>query len=73
MISAIEKPKKPAFRIVKRNNGLFISEVPKHLPLIVNNNKQQKKETENKSEQELEVGLPPQPKEYIKYPEYDWL
>lgn len=73
VISVIEKPKKPAFRIVKRNNELFVDEVPEFLTVIVNNNKQQKKEAENKPEQELEVGLPPQPKEYLKYPEYDWL
>ena len=73
MISVIEEPKKPAFRIVQRNNELFVNEVSNHLTVIVNNNRPQKEEAGNKPEQELEVGLPPQPKEYIKYPEYDWL
>jgi len=73
VISAIEKPKKPSFKRTRKNIGPFVNEVPTLLfTVVVNNYKQQKKEVENKPEQEFEMGLPPQPKEYLKYPEYDW-
>ena len=71
VISLIEKPKKPTLRVIRKNNEHFVDEVP-DLFYIGNNSKRQKKEEENKPEQEIEVGLPPQPKEYLKYPDYDW-
>lgn len=72
MLSVIEKPKKPTFRRARKNSERFVNEAPKHLYVIVNNDRQQKKETDNKPEQNVEMGLPPQPKEYLKYPDYDW-
>ena len=73
MISAIEEPKKIGFKRSRKNRELIMNEVPKHLySVIVNNNRSQKKETENRPEQEPEIGLPPQPKEYLKFPDYDW-
>jgi len=73
VISAIEEPKKLTFKRARKNNELFGKEVSKRLyTVIVNNNKLQKKEVENKPEQDFEVGLPPQPKEYLRYPDYDW-
>ena len=75
MTSAIEEMKKPSFKRARKNNELFINEVPKQLyTVFVNKHRQQKdEELENKPDQESEVGLPPQPKAYIKYPDYDWL
>jgi len=70
MISVIEKPKKPALRVIRKNSELFVNEVPD--VFYIGNTKLQKAETENKPEPESEIGLPPQPKEYLKYPDYDW-
>jgi hypothetical protein len=71
--SAIEKPKQWAFKRARKNRELFIKDTPKLLySVIINNNRSPKKEAEKKSEQEIELGLPPQPKEYLKYPDYDW-
>ena len=73
MLPAIEEPKKLAFKRARKNRELLINEAPKLLyTVMLNNNRQQKKEAENKPEQEVEIGLPPQPKEYLKYPDYDW-
>ena len=73
MISVIEEPKRFAFKRVRKNNELFVNEVPKLLyTVIVNNNRLQKKEAKNKSEEDIEIGLPQQPKEYLRYPDYDW-
>jgi hypothetical protein len=70
MISVIEKPKKPALRVIRSRSELFVDEVPD--VFYIGNTKLQKAETENKPEPESEIGLPPQPKEYLKYPDYDW-
>ena len=72
MISAIEKkPNKPTLKVIRNNKDFFVNEVP-DVFFIGNNNKRQEIETIKKSEQEAEIGLPPQPKEYLKYPDYDW-
>ena len=71
MISVIEKPKKPAFKILRKNSELFVNEAPNLLTVIVNN-RQPRIEPKNKPDQDSEIGLPPQPKEYIRCPEYDW-
>ena len=75
MISAIEEMKKPSFKRTRKNNEFFINEVPKQLyTVLVNKHRQQKEEgLENSPNQEFEMGLPPQPKAYIKFPDYDWL
>jgi len=74
VLSAIEEPKKTAFKRARKTKEPFVNEVPKLLySVVVNNYRQQKREPEDKPEQEFEMGLPPQPKEYLKYPEYDWL
>ncbi len=71
MISVIEKPKKPiALKRAVKNGELHIHEAPKLYIVSVNNNS--KKEPDNKPEKDPEMGLPPQPKEYLKYPDYDW-
>ena len=72
MVSAIEKPKQWAFKRARKNRELFIKESPKLLYSVVINNRPSKKEAENKPEQEIELGLPPQPTAYIKYPDFDW-
>ena len=73
MLSVIEKPKKPiAFKRAVKNGELSVNEIPKLHIVSVNNNIRQKKEADNEPGQDLEVGLPPQPKEYLKYPDYDW-
>jgi hypothetical protein len=69
---AIEKPKQWAIRRARKNQGFFIKENPRLLYSVVINNRSQKKEAESKSGQEIELGLPPQPKEYLKYPDCDW-
>ena len=71
MISAIEKPNKPTLKVIRNNKELFVNEVP-DVFFIGKNKKHPEKETRNKSEQEAEIGLPPQPKEYLRYPDYDW-
>jgi hypothetical protein len=71
--SVIEKPTQWAFKRARKNQGLFIKESPKFLYSVVINKRSPKKEAENKPEQEIELGLPPQPKAYIKYPDCDWL
>ena len=74
MISAIEEMKKPSFKRTRKNNEFFINEVPKQLyTVVVNKHRHEtKEELGNKLNQESEVGLPPQPKAYIKFPDYDW-
>ena len=73
VISAIEKPKKSSFKRIRKNGEFFLNEAPKLLyAVVVNNYRQQKKEAENIPEQDFEIGLPPQPKEYLKFPDYDW-
>lgn len=74
MLSVLEKPKKAiALKRAAKNGKLHVNEVPNLYIVSVNNNIQQKKEADDKPEQGPEMGLPPQPKEYLKYPEYDWL
>ena len=69
----MEKPKKPiAFKRAVKNGDLSVNETPNLYIVSVNNNIAQKKESGNKSGQDTEMGLPPQPKEYLKYPDYDW-
>ena len=70
--SVIEKPRQWASKRARKNQELFIKETPKLLYSVVINNRSPKKEVENKVEQEIELGLPPQPKAYLKYPSCDW-
>ena len=73
MISAIEKLKKPiALKRAVKNGELHVDESPKLYIVNVNNNVKEEKDSENKFQPDLEIGLPPQPKEYLKYPDYDW-
>jgi len=71
--TAIEKPKQWAFKSARKNQGLFIKESPKFLYSVVINNRSPKKEVENKRHDEIELGLPPQPTAYLRYPDCDWL
>lgn len=73
MTSVIEKPRQWAFKRTRKNQDLFIKETPKLLYSVVINKRPQKKEVEIKPEEEIEIGLPPQPKAYLKYPDCDWL
>lgn len=73
MISAIEKPKKSSFKRTRKTSEVFVNEAPKlFYTVIIDNYRQKKEEAESKTKQEFEIGLPPQPKEYLKFPEYDW-
>ena len=74
VVSVLEKPKKPiAFKRAVKNGVLSVNEIPKLYIVSVNNNIPQKKEPDKESGHDhSEVGLPPQPKEYLKYPDYDW-
>lgn len=73
MISAIEKPKESPLKRTRRNKEGFVNEAPKlFYTVIVDYYRQKKEEAQNKTKQEPEIGLPPQPKEYLKYPDYDW-
>ena len=70
--SVIEKPRQWASKRARKNQELFIKETPKLLYSVVINNRAPKKEAENKPEEEIELGLPAQPKAYLKYPSCDW-
>lgn len=73
MLSVIEKPKKPiALKRAAKNGEFSINEIPNLFIVSVNNNPQQKKDPDNTPEQDPEMGLPPQPKKYLKCPDYDW-
>ena len=72
MTSAIEKPKQWTFKRTRKNQELFIKETPKLLYSVVIHNRFPKIEAKNKPDKYVELGLPPQPKEYIKYPDCDW-
>lgn len=73
MISAIEKPKESSFKRTRKNGEVFVNEAPKlFYTAIVDNYRQKKEDAENKPKQDFEIGLPPQPKEYLKCPDYDW-
>lgn len=74
MISAIEKPKESSLRRIRKNSGVFVNEAPKLFSTVSLEYYRQKKEEaeKNKTKPELEIGLPPQPKEYLKCPDYDW-
>lgn len=72
-MNVIEEPKKSFIKTTGKNSGQFEKQPRKLLyTVFLENNKLQKKEIENKPEEEPEIGLPPQPQQYIKYPEYDW-
>jgi hypothetical protein len=73
-MNVFEEPKRVDFKRSRKNREPFSKEVPKHLyTVIVSNNRQQKKVAENKPEEDIEIGLPPQPTAYLRYPDYDWL
>jgi hypothetical protein len=73
VISAIEKPKESSFKRTRKNSEILVNEAPKLFATVsLDYYRQRKEEAENKTEQEFEIGLPPQPKEYLKYPDYDW-
>jgi len=69
---AIEKPKPWAFRRARKNQEFFIKENPRLLYSVIINNRSPKKEAESKPEHEKELGLPAQPKGYLRYPDCDW-
>jgi hypothetical protein len=71
--SVIERPKQWTSKRARKNQEFFIKETPKLLYSVVINNRSQKKEVENKPDQDAELGLPPQPTAYLKYPDCDWL
>jgi len=70
--SVIERPRQWAAKRARKNQELFLKETPKLLYSVVIHNRSQKKEGENKPERVIELGLPPQPKAYLKYPSCDW-
>ena len=81
MINAIADTGKPIFKRTRKYWPPSANEVPK-LPYFVtiNNNRLQKQEPLDKNKQEIDKeiapplkDLPPQPKEYLKYPDCDWL
>ena len=73
-MNVFEEPKRVDFKRSRKNREPFSKEVPKHLyTVIVSNNRQQKKVAENKPDEDIEIGLPPQPTAYLRYPDYDWL
>jgi hypothetical protein len=69
---AIEKPRQWTLKRARKNQEFFIKENPKLLYSVVIN-KVPKKAAESKLDREIDLGLPPQPKEYLKYPDCDWL
>jgi hypothetical protein len=71
--SVIERPKHWASRRARKNQEFLIKETPRLLYSVVIHNRSSKKDVEDKPEQETELGLPPQPKAYLKYPDCDWL
>jgi len=71
--SVSEKPRQWASRRARKNQEFFRKETPKLLYSVAIHNRSQKKEVENEPDQENELGLPPQPKAYLKYPDCDWL
>ena len=79
MTGAIDDIRKPAFKRIRKTGESPANEVPKLIySVIVNKYRQQKKEPEVESKQEIDkteafqqLGLPPQPKEYLKFPDYD--
>jgi hypothetical protein len=71
--NAIEKRRQWGFKRARKNQEFFLKETPKLLYSVVINNRPPKIEPENKPEQEVELGLPPQPAAYLKYPGCDWL
>ena len=70
--SVIEKPKQWASKRARKNQEFFLKETPKLLYSVVIKNRSPKEEIEKKAEQEIEIGLPPQPKAYLKYPSCEW-
>ncbi len=73
-MNVFEEQKKLDVKRSRKNRELFINEAPKHLyTVIVSNNRPQKKVAESKAEEDIEIGLPPQPTAYLRYPDYDWL
>ena len=72
MTSVIEKPKQWASKRARKNQEFFLKETPKLLYSVVIKNRSPKEEIEKKAEQEIEIGLPPQPKAYLKYPSCEW-
>ena len=70
--SVIERPKQWASKRARKNQEFFIKENPRLLYSVIINNRSPKKEAESKPEHEIELGLPAQPKEYLKYPDCDW-
>ena len=80
-MNAIEKPVKPLLSRVRKTSEQNAYEAQKLLfTVVVNNSRQLKKEQVDKINQEIDkgttpelIGLPPQPKEYLRYSDYDCL
>jgi len=70
--SAIEKPKQSAFRRAGKKKQ-SINETPKlFYTVIISNNASPKKIAADEPAPEAELGLPPQPKGYLKQSDCDW-
>jgi hypothetical protein len=79
-MSVIEEIRKPALKKTRENKDLFVIETSKFpFKVVVNNYRQQVRETVDKIMEEddettvgRQQGLPPQPTEYLKFPDHDW-
>lgn len=76
---ALEERKRKNRHTARKNNELLVIEPSKLLfKVVVNNYKRQENSLSTQKEEIVETmmsdhqGLPPQPKEYLKFPEYDW-
>ena len=72
---ASEVKKKAAPNSFHDNVELTIVELPKFpFRIVVNNYKESEEDADDANEKviDIEHGLPPQPKGYLKLPHYDW-
>ena len=69
VMSALEAKEKLSYNATKRNARLVVMEQSKN-PQQSRLEKPKKPTIDSLTDQRL--GLPPQPTEYIKYPDYDW-
>ena len=78
-MSAFEARKKSSYKSFQDNVELTVVEPTKLLlRLVVNNDQETENTSDPKQEETPDIdmndpkGLPPQPKEYLKFPEHDW-
>lgn len=77
-MNALEEKVKPT--LARKNTEVLVPNAPKQLfRVVVNNYRQRGEEFARKAIKALDEtlmdqqqGLPPQPKEYLKFPTYDW-